>query len=137
MRANMELLNGEPMDDIEVLRSEISHLGQKFDEEVGALKDKLINIQGVIDPMYARGTLMEGKDIDLPSLVEWRRDYDGLLKMFNRLIGVLGEPAEKVGRDGLYVWIVETVAELTYDLASKDAAYQDLMTILTELRVEA
>ena len=40
------IINGAPMDDVAMLRAEISHLGQKFDEEVGALRDKLAEAQG-------------------------------------------------------------------------------------------
>ena len=54
MRANMELLDGEPMDSIDILRSEISHLGQKFDEEVGALKDQLANAERERDEARAQ-----------------------------------------------------------------------------------
>jgi hypothetical protein len=41
MRANPEFLNGDPMPDADVLRAEISALGRKFEEEVGALNDKI------------------------------------------------------------------------------------------------
>jgi hypothetical protein len=41
MRANPDFLNGDPMPDADVLRAEISALGRKFEEEVGALNDKV------------------------------------------------------------------------------------------------
>ena len=45
MRANVELLNGEPMDPLDILRKEIAHLGQKFEEEIGERDKRIADLE--------------------------------------------------------------------------------------------
>jgi hypothetical protein len=155
MRGNPELLNGEPMDDVEVLRAELTQLAEMFATENGKLRlalaqaererdevrTKLRVIYAAFDPCYAPGGLMESREIN-PEWVKGRgAQLDELLDLFNRLVNAEGQGEGAVGRvpeditpDKINDWIISTVTATKEKISARDARIAEIEEVLALLK---